>query len=240
MKNYYPRISRGITGFNTDITSTYNYLIKECPPPVGYLNWQRLGWSADEMAQWQDFKQRWDPLYELFINKKVTRTTQIKDDLLLIIKETRAYDHSHNLYNLISVNPNATVTDFELFHILLNTSLALTSHRIATDPGTKRVSIVLNKIGHLFHQLLVTSPDRKGRGKGEGVKDILVYKAITGINEVAPDFELFHYAGDVSRGLITITHKEENIGQKAWYIACIRNSRGKLGVQSFPVGFIII
>ena len=240
MANYYPRISRSIDGFNTDITTTYNYLIKGCPPPIGYLNWQRLGWSADEMAQWQDFKQRWDPFYKLYLNKKGTRTTQIKDDMLLIIKETRAYDHLRNLYNRISVNPNATVTDFELFHILLNTSLALTSHRYAADPGTKSVGISLKKIGHLFHQLLVTSPDKKGRGKEDGVKDILVYVAITGSNEAAPNFGFVHYVEDVKRGLIKIVHKEENVGQKAWYVACIKNSRGKIGVLSFPVGFIII
>ena len=67
MNNYKTRISRGIVGFDVDIRLTYEYLMKTCPPPEGYYNWQRLSWLPDEIAQveqskgckdWRDIRQQ--------------------------------------------------------------------------------------------------------------------------------------------------------------------------------------
>ena len=240
MNNYKTRISRGIVGFDVDIRLTYEYLMKTCPPPEGYYNWQRFSWLPDEIAQWGAYYTEWKPLYSLWLNKKGTRTTMIKDSLLLIIKYCSAFNQTHRLYDRIAANPNAVTSDYSTFHLLRGTPLAKTSHTPTADPGTKHVEITIRKIGHLFHQLLITSPDKKGRGKEDGVKEILVFKAYTELNEMAPTFENFQFVGDVSDGLIKVVHSDSYIGKKVWYIAVIKNSRGKLGVHSETVGVIVI
>lgn len=240
MNNYKTRISRGIVGFDGDIRLTYEFMMKTSEPPVGYCNWQRLGWLPDEIAQWGAYYTDWLPLYSLWLDKKGTRTTLIKDSLLLIIKNCSAYNQTHRLYDRIAVNPNALLSDYQTFHILRSTSLANTSHTPTAEPGTKHVEITIRKIGHLFHQLLVISPDKKGRGKENGIKEIMVFKAYTELNEMTPTFENFQYVGDVSDGLIKITHSDSYIGKKVWYIAVVKNSRGKLGVHSQTLGIIVI
>ncbi len=240
MSKYQTRISRGFAGFDADITFTNNFLMLLCEPPLGYTNWQRLGWKANEIAQWQDFGTRWKLLYTLYCSKKTTRTTDVKDQLKQIIKECVAFERTHHLYDRIAINLNAINTDFETFRIIRGTPLAATTYAHAPAPGIKGVVIVLKKMGNLFHQLLVTSLNKKGRGKEDGVKEILVYKAVTGPNDPAPALGLFKYEGNVSRGLIEIIHKDAEIGQEAWYFARIKNSRGKLGVPSAIVGYVIV
>ena len=240
MSNSLPRISRSIPGFDTDITTTNNYIMQPCPPPVGNTNGTRLGWTTAEIAQWQAFLSEWQPLAILYGNKKGARTTNIKDQMKQIIKNCVAYDHKQHLYDRIAVSPNAVNDDFEIFRIKHGTALADTTPTRVAAPGTKEVVIVIKKMGNLFHQLLVTSAGKKGRGKQVGVKEILVYKAITGPKDLAPALELFQYVGDVSRGLITIIHDDADVGNKAWYIAHIKNTRGELGIASAIVGAIII
>ena len=240
MSQYQPRISRDFAGFNADITTTNVYMMLPCPPPLGYLNWQRLGWTADEMAKWQDIETRWTSRYTLYNNKTATRTTDVKNQLKQIIKECVTLDRTHHLYDGIAINKNANNTDFETFHIIRGTPLAVTTYAHAPEPGTKEVVIVLKKMGNLFHQLLVTALGKEGRAKEYGVKEILVYKAVTGPKEPAPAVGSFIYEGSVSRGLIVINHKDAEIGQKAWYIARIKNSRGKMGVPSAIVGYVVV
>ncbi len=240
MNNYKTRISRGIVGFDGDIRLTYEYMMKTCGPPVGYCNWQRLGWLPDEIAQWGAYYTDWLPLYSLWLDKKGTRTTLIKDSLLLIIKNGSAFNQTRRLYDRIASCPNAVASDYTTFHLLRGTPLANTSHTPTADPGSKHVEIFIKKTGHLFHQLLVISPDKKGRGKENGIKEIMVFKAYTELNEMTPTFENFQYVGDVSDGLIKITHSDSYIGKKVWYIAVVKNSRGKLGVHSQTLGVIVI
>ena len=130
------------------------------------------------MAQWADFRSRWDVLKPLYDNKKSTRTSEVITDMKAIIKEAVAYDKEFKLYNQVAANPNATTADFIAFNIVSGTSMADDTHSPAAAPGTKIVSIALKKSSYLMHELLVTSPDHKGRGKEEGVKEILIYKAV--------------------------------------------------------------
>ena len=240
MGNSKTRISRSISGFNADITTTNDYIMQLCPPPVGQTNASRLGWLPDEITQWQLFGKNWALLYIQYSNKKGARTTNIKDQMKQIIKNCVAYEHKQHLYDRIAISLNATNADFEIFHIKHGTALADTTLTRAAVPGIKEVVIVIKKMGNLFHQLLVTTADKKGRGKPAGVKEILIYMAVTGPKDAAPALADYQYYGDVSRGLLTVTHDDADVGNRAWYIARIKNSRGEIGVASAAVSAIII
>jgi len=229
MPNGKPRIDRSIYGFNTQIRQTYIYLMKACEASLGGTNWNRLGWSTVEITQWGSFYNRWIRLYDLYINKKGTRTTDVKDEMLMIIQECRIYNQTHNLYDRIAVSPYGTSKDFSMFNIIRNTPLAKTKNKRASDPDMKTVVIGFHKFGHLFHELLVTSKNKKGRGKEKGVAQILVYVTYTEITAAYPSFKEFHYIGDVFRGLLLVSHNDENKGKMAWYTARVKNSRGVLG-----------
>jgi len=233
------RISRSITGFNADITTTNDYLLKVVAPATT-PNWQRLGLTAAEQAQWQSFLTSWQPLFIRYSDKKGQRTTDVKDQLKLIIKNSIAYDHKQHLYDRIAINANAVNADFEIFRIKRGTALADTTVTRSAAPGTKEEVIVIKKIGHLLHQLLVTAAGKKGRGKEKGVKDVLIYKAVTGPKDAAPALGQYQYIGDVKRGLYTAVHADTDEGNKAWYIARVKNTRGEIGAPSAAVGALII
>ena len=240
MTIYRPHIARDIKGFNDDVTNMNTYLNAASPLPSIDTNGVRLGLLPAEISQWGEFYHSWIPLFPLYADKKVTRTTEIKDELKIIIKNAVAFDKKIHMCDRIAVSPNATTKDFETFHILRGTPLADTTRTPAPAPGSKRVVITLKEMGHLFHTLLVTALGKLGKAKEAGVKEIQVYIAYTAATDAAPDTKLFQYAGDVSRGFITITHTDDNIGNKAWYIGYVKNSKGELGLPSDPVGFIVV
>jgi len=231
---------RTIRLFNQTFIVTTNYIVTLSPGSTTITNGERLGLTPLVMADIADFRGRWDGGIKLYGNKIDTRTTLVKDGLNLVIKEFLAYDKKNHITNGVAANPIATLEDYAAFHITQGTPLAKTTHTRASDPGSKRVVITLKKIGHLFHTLEVTSPDVKGRGLEDGVSHVLFYKIIIAADAVVPPFKNFEYVGHVKNGLITTTHTDDLVGQKAWYVACIENSRGERGVPSEPVGFIII
>ena len=77
------RIPRLTGDFNAYLNDTTNYLqvqIGEEP------NWHRLGITSTEMDTWASFRSQWNLLYPKYTQKKETRTTSVKDQLLLIQK----------------------------------------------------------------------------------------------------------------------------------------------------------
>ncbi len=233
------RLRRSIKDFEIDITFTTDYIQQPCDPSPS-INGLRLGWMQAEIDQWVGFKTAWAPLYVKYGNKKATRTTQVKDSLNAIIAEAVSYEKQKHLYERIAVSPNATIMDYEAFKIKRGTPLEDKIATPAPPPGNKRVAIALKKMGHTFHQLLVTSPEKEGRGKETGVKEILMYKAVTAADAAAPAITAYQYVGDVSRGLINIDHLDTEVGKKAWYFARIKNSRGEIGMPGEVVFFLIV
>ena len=234
-----PRISRSITGFNADIITTNDYLLKIIPPST-VATWQRLGLISAEQAQWLLFLTSWQPLFIKYCDKKGQRTTAVTTDMRKIIKDCIAYERKQHLYDRIAISSNAIISDFEIFRVKRGTPLADTTITRAAAPGTKEEVIVIKKTDHMLHQLLVTAAGKKGRGKEDGVKDVLVYKAVTGPKDAAPALGQYHYVGDVKRGLFTAVHDDTDEGNRAWYIARVKNTRGEIGVPSAAVSAIII
>jgi len=228
------RISTDIEGFNADINVTNDYLGKACPPPVGNTNGKRLGWSEEEIAKWLSFQTEWTPVYLLYSNKKGKRTTDVTAQLYQIIDKCRTYEHDNHLYDRIAVCTDAVNLDFETFRVVRNTPLEETVHTPAPPVGNKTVMIAIKETGHLYHKLLVKSPNVDGRAKEAGVKDILIFVAYTDIAGLAPTLDKYQYYGDVKRGYIIVQHAEAQVGRKAWFIGRVKNSRGEIGLPSNP------
>ena len=234
------RIPRKEKGFDPHIRAVVAYLLQFSPGSTTITNAVRLGFTDAELAQLQLFLTDWEALMVLYGNKKVTRSTDVIEQMSQLIKSYIAYDNLQHLYKRVEISPHANNTDFVTFNITGGTPIAKTSDSRATDPGTDEEVIVVVKIGNLYHELLVTKAGTKGRGKGKGVKDIMVYKAVTLITEGAPAITLYQYVGDTNRGFITVTNDVSEIGKMAWYIARVKNTRGVIGVASKPVSAPVI
>lgn len=107
------RIPRSMDGFNGYITTTVAYLQAGTPT----TNASRLGITEEEVKQWESFGNEWNPLYAMYVDKKNSRTTTIKDRMLEIISNTTAYDQDNHILDRIAVSTNATIVDFSTFRI---------------------------------------------------------------------------------------------------------------------------
>jgi hypothetical protein len=108
-----PRIPRSIDPFHNYINSTSDHL--EAGEPE--TNATRLGFSKEETDGWTAIKVKWNPLYEKYKDKETSRTTSIKNKLLLLIGDTITYDKDYNFLDRISVSLNVTVDDLSIFNI---------------------------------------------------------------------------------------------------------------------------
>ena len=106
------RIPRGIDGFNPYITNTAAYLATGTP-----TNASRLGILDSEATVWAAMLSSWTPLFAKYSDKKNSRTTAVKDQLLEIITETIAYDQDNHILDRIAASPNVTIVDMETFNI---------------------------------------------------------------------------------------------------------------------------
>jgi hypothetical protein len=231
MTTYVPRIRRNINGFNTDITITNDYLKESCEPDP-CTNGERLGWTIDELKFWSDILHDWQPLYIRYGNKKAGRTTDVTDQLHQLIDKAVKYDQEHHLYDRIAICTAAVNKDFETFRIKRFTPLADEKPTSDPDPGDKTVKISLRSSEHLVHKMMAVFNGVKGRGKPEGIKEVMMFMAITGAEEAQPALEKFQYKGDVKNGFIIIKFLPTDKGKKAWYYAIPKNSKGELGVAS--------
>jgi len=106
------RIPRTIIKFNPFITNTNTYMLAGSP-----TNFSRLGWLQAEMNQWTAFVTAWVLLFVKYADKKNSRTTAVKDQLYLIIRQCIALDKTNHLLDRIAASPSVTITDMETFNI---------------------------------------------------------------------------------------------------------------------------
>ena len=89
------RIPRTIKGFDPHIRAVVAYLLLFTEGSLIMTNAERLGFTAEELAQLQLFLDEWVALMIKYGSKKTTRTTDIKDQLLQIIKNYVATTKSY-------------------------------------------------------------------------------------------------------------------------------------------------
>jgi len=135
------RIPRGIDDFNPFIITTTAYLQMGDPN-----NAVRLGIVDSELADWKKLASDWQPLYLMYSDKKKSRTTAIKDQLLSIIQSCVDLDKDNRLLDRIAASPNVTIVDMETFNIKKGV-LQKTTRTIPTTPITDAVTVTLQPLG---------------------------------------------------------------------------------------------
>ena len=121
---------------------SYNYkcLFDEDNP----INAVRLGISSDETDGWTALFAKWEPLYLKCSDKKNSRTTSIKDQLLAIIKECVELDKTRHFLDRIASSINVTIKDMETFNIKKGV-LQKSSPSVATAPILTQVIAALRQ-----------------------------------------------------------------------------------------------
>lgn len=135
------RIPRGIDEFNPYITNTNIFLLDGTPS-----NAERLGVLPKEQAEWKGFESRWIPLYQKYSDKKNSRTTAIKDQLLEIIDNTIDFDQTNHILDRIAASPNVTIVDMETFNIKKG-ALQKSTRSVTTTPVTDQVTVTIQPLG---------------------------------------------------------------------------------------------
>ncbi|HEX7414785.1 MAG TPA: hypothetical protein VF411_12150 [Bacteroidia bacterium] len=105
-------IPREIKEFDNYINSTNLFLLLVVlvgPPPV--LKWNQYNWTARNLSAWQTFLVQWQRLHVPYMNKKGGYSTDIKNDLLIIIAEVVKYAHENKLIELIKATLVLTSAD---------------------------------------------------------------------------------------------------------------------------------
>ena len=137
-----PRIPRSIDPFHNYINSTSDHLEAGTPE----TNATRLGLSKEETDGWTAIKVKWNPLYDKYKDKETSRTTAIKNKLLLLIGDTISYDKDYNFLDRISVSLNATVDDLSIFNIKKGL-LEKTTRTVPSSPIKEMVEQILQPFG---------------------------------------------------------------------------------------------
>jgi hypothetical protein len=105
-------IPRDIKTYDTFINQTNNYL------PLGNpTNAVRFGWTATQLQDWKAFLTEWQPKYALYSDRKGGYTTDIKNDLEIIIGNTILYDKTNKLINKVKATSGLTSQDCSTFRI---------------------------------------------------------------------------------------------------------------------------
>jgi len=136
------RIPRLISTFNTYILNTSLYLAAGTP----VNNASRLGLTEAETSRWAELAEEWKPLYDLYSNKKVSRTVSIKEQLLNIIRKTVEFDRMNHILDRIGASAQATVEDTGEFRIKKG-GTAKKNHTIPQNPITEPVMVSFVPIG---------------------------------------------------------------------------------------------
>jgi hypothetical protein len=117
---------------------------------------------------------------------------------------------------------------FETFNVKRGTPLADTTPTDSSIiPGQPDIKIA--EVKHLTHVLDVTNPAHSGFGKGPGIKDIQVWRALVAGGAPEPDASAYTQAGDAERGKFTSTFTDADKRKDAWYKARMHGTNGKYG-----------
>ena len=136
------RAPRGIDSFNKYIVRTVHYLREGIP----ITHAVRLGITVEELKFLLALLVSWTSLYELYGDKKNSRTTAVIAQLHNIVNQFLEYDKGHHLLDRIASSPNATIVDMEIFNIR-NGALRRSARSIVSKPITEAVSAILEAVG---------------------------------------------------------------------------------------------
>lgn len=136
------RIPRGIDEYHDYMGITSSYFTAGAPTSNGV----RLGILPEEITQWGEFGSKTATLYPKYIDKKNSRTTAVKDEILSVINETVAFDKKFHILDRIASSLNATVSDLATFNIKSGVT-AKAGRSIPQSPISELVTTTITPIG---------------------------------------------------------------------------------------------
>lgn len=108
------RVPQKVSDFFDYLENTSAYLLLT-PPGAALVNWERLGLTGGQVTLWLGFLTTESSLKPKYTDKKVSRTTAVKDNVLKLIKEFTLF--SRDPLNVIAGITTSTIDDLEKFHI---------------------------------------------------------------------------------------------------------------------------
>ncbi len=136
------RIPRGIDDFNPYYTNAIAYLSDGTPT----TNAVRLGILPEELTELTSYATAWAPLYTKYSDKKNSRTTAVKDQLLELISNVIGFDQDNHILDRIASSPNVTIVDMETFNIKKG-SLQKTTKSFSSTPISEPVTVTIQPLG---------------------------------------------------------------------------------------------
>ncbi len=167
------RIPRSAPLFNSYIVNTTNYLLAGTAPNT---NAARLGILESELTKWSALASKWSDVFLLYSDKKYTRTTDVKDQMLSIIDDFVKLDQTCRILDRIAASPNVTVTDLEVFNIKAGI-LKKATRTIPTARLTDKVVADIQALGGGSFAIKAKSSSGSGTAIIEGADSVqCVYK----------------------------------------------------------------
>ena len=133
---------RGIDQFNIYFPNAVNYLQEGTPK----TNAERLGVLTTEVSTFTGFLTEWSPLYAKYSDKKKSRTTSIKDQLLVLIDNVVTFDQTNHILDRIAASPNVTVDDLVSFNIKKGV-LQKSPASAGSSPISEQVTVAIQSLG---------------------------------------------------------------------------------------------
>lgn len=95
-------------------------------------------------------------------------------------------------------------------------------------------TVAIDSIRNQMHILRITNPqDPETQAKPEGADAMEVHRFIG--TEQPPNFDTYKYIGDARKHLFESKFEPEDQGQRAWYTARYKSTRGETGPFSEPI-----
>jgi hypothetical protein len=192
MAEQHNTIPRDIKEFDNFLNSTNIYLLLSTltgNPAVLVVNWTRYAWTAANLLAWQNFLNTpvtgWAALHVQYMNKKGGYTTDIKNQMLIIIANVVKYAHENKLIELVKSTLVLTAADCSAWRLPENlaapTGTHLTGAHTTTAAATDRTKAtsegvyakIIAELGGLAHCKCYTEAAESGRPhKLEGFDEV--------------------------------------------------------------------
>jgi hypothetical protein len=209
-------------------------------PATSAPRFQNWGWTPAESTAWTDFRDRAVVLNTDYATV-AKRSTDLLNKIKILLDEVVDYEQDNKLLDRMSVKkiPPAAVEDFEKFNVVRGTVLADTT-ATTSDATPPQPHVHIKEVTHLTHLLEVTNPDHDGPGRGPGIKEIQVWRALVAGGAPEPDASAYTQIGDAERGRFTSTFEEGDKRKDAYYKARMKGTNGKYGLFCAAVSETVI
>jgi hypothetical protein len=186
-------IPREIKEFDNYLNSTNLYLLlTTLVGTIATPNWKRYNWTngatgqpTNNLLDWQNFLAAWLPLHVQYMNKKGGYTTDIKNQMLIIIAQVVKYAHENKLIELVKSTLVLTAADCSAWRLPENlaapTGTHLTGAHTTTAEATDRTKATVEgvyarliaELGGLVHIKSFSEISESGRPhKLEGFDEV--------------------------------------------------------------------